>query len=169
MWDVDPHQGALPASALDHDLATEGAGPLADAQEPERRDVGEGGLRNTGPVVPDFQDHAVAVLGQDNPDGRGAGVASGVGQGLLADAKEGDREVRPDFETLPGRLDRAPDGRALFELLGVPLERRDEAEVVQDRGPKLARDPAHVVDGLVHARAQLSDLVRDALRETANL
>src|SRR5919198_1640512 len=131
MWDVDPHQGALPAGAVDRDLATEGAGPLAHAQEPERLYVGEGGLRDTGPVVPDFQDHVVPGLGQDDPDGRGARVAGGVGQGLLADAEEGDRQVRTQLEALPGCLERAPDARALRELLRVPLEGRDEAEVVQ--------------------------------------
>src|SRR5204862_2834692 len=58
--DLDPHHGAFPGRAPDHELAVEGPGPLAHAQEPERLRTGEDRRRDAGPVIVDLKHH-VAV------------------------------------------------------------------------------------------------------------
>src|SRR5919197_1216723 len=142
-------------------------GPLLHAQEPERPYVGEGRLPEPDPVVPDLQHDVFSGPGQHDSDGLRMGVARNVGQGFLTDAEQRSPHVRPDLEAPTGRRDRAADAGALLELFRVPLHGGDEAQVVQDRGPELTGDPAHVVDRLVHDGAQGGDLRRLASRDVA--
>src|SRR5438876_211532 len=60
--DLDPHHGAFPGRAPDHELAVEGPGPLAHAQEPERLRTGQDRRRDAGPVVVDLEDHVARPI-----------------------------------------------------------------------------------------------------------
>ena len=110
----------------------------------------------TAATAPGFRD-------QNDADVACARVLDDVREGLLDDAVERGLHLGRKPLRREAGLEAYPDPGLRAERLGQPLERRDEAEVVEHLRPQLDREPAHVMqrrdDELAHVGDRLRALV----------
>src|SRR5205823_7084526 len=116
----------------------------------------------TDPVVLDYDRHRIALTPDDDADVVSLRVLDDVRERLLDDAVERGLDLGREPCSGQERLEADGDAGLLGEALGQPLERCDEAEVVECLRAELDREPAHVLqrraDELAHLRERGSHL-----------
>ena len=150
--DADRHSGTsativVPGAwaRLDLQLAAQQRQPLAHAEQTESLAFAVRGEAAT--VVLDHGSDRSAAAGEDDADRTGLGVLDDVRQRLLHDPIESRLDVarQPAVEL---RLEVDAHSRLLGEGVAQPLQRGDEAEVVERLRAQLDRQAAHVVQRL---------------------
>ena len=79
-------------------------------------------------------------------------VLHGVGQGFLRDPEKSQLDVALEPAVGLGCLDGGPDTGLLLEALGVGMQRRHQAEILQFGGTQVLHPAADRVDGLIDDR-----------------
>src|SRR5258708_4277338 len=158
--DLDGDHGALAGFTLEADLAAEQRGALTHPDQPDGSRVVDLRGGDAAAVVFDDEEHAPLLLaGADDHPG-GTGVPHDVGERLLEDAEEGRVQVGIERGIVPQRAGHvALDAGAALEFVGLPFERGDEPQIIENAGAQLRRDPAHRLDGGVNVPGHGLDLV----------
>ncbi len=85
-------------------------------------------------------------------------MANGVRQALLRDTVERcldlRRDARASLQFVSGDLDTCCDTEPLLGVFRQPRERRDDAQIVQQRGAQLARDGLHLDERALRERVE---------------
>lgn len=92
-----------------------------------------GGKSHAAAKIDDFENDLRVFLMQANLRGGAAGMALNVGEALLDDAEEGEFDGLREAVEIGEDAKVSADAAALAEAVGVLLEGRDEAEVVEER------------------------------------
>ena len=100
-------------------------------------------------VVSQDQGQGFGPIFQGDLDAGGRRVPGDVGQRLLEDAEERGRQVAVERQVLLAQAQLARQPGAAGELLRLPLDRRDQPQVIQQAGPQPGSDAAHGADGVM--------------------
>src|SRR5690242_9541138 len=132
---------------------------LAHADEAERAGVARLLAADPASVVADADHEPATRLLEPDLHARRTRVAGDVRERLLDDAEHGDRAIGVERGVVAADAQPAADSRPRLELARLPLERRGEADVVEERRPEVPRDRLYAVDGAVHQRCHALHLL----------
>ena len=82
-----------------------------------------------------------------------------IREGFLNHSKQRTRGFRTELDAVNAGLHLTPDSGPLLEFLHVPLDRRQQAKIIEHRGPKLGGDFSNAIDGRVHLHQHRFHLV----------
>jgi hypothetical protein len=166
--------------AVNRHVAAECGRTLAHAEEAEacpepgrRACAARGRVAHAAPVVAHIERDRRASDGEPDLRLRGLCVPRDVGERLLKHAEESRRSLGVEAGRRAGASEPALDAGACGEVLDLPLEGRQESEIVQDLRAEIGGDSSdardHVIDhrdGPEHRfRPELAPILRDVCHQ----
>ena len=120
--------------AADGEFASQKRGAFPHPQQTKGPGVGQLGFRDAASVVPDFHEKVSFLLPKPPIDACGVGVAHHVSEAFLKNPKKGGVQflVKNGFAHFGRNL--AFDAGAFLEFRRLPLDRREQAEIVENPG-----------------------------------
>src|SRR5271154_4490014 len=86
-------------------------------------------------------------------------MAGDIRERFLADAKHPDGHIGGELHIRNGRLKGSVDTGPFLELLALPLNGGDQAQVIEDAWPQVSGDPAYGLDRLVEQANRAAQLL----------
>src|SRR5207249_4294708 len=158
------HRGSFALTANDVDFAVEHRGPFPHAQQPEGFGARKFPSRYPAAVVLHFEDQLIFLLPQVNIYLGRLRVAHDIGERLLENAEDRRGPYRVQVHMLETRMETAGNSGALFKLLNLPLNRRLQAQIVQDRRTQFGGNLPHRADDRIHPARQFPKLLLTLLK-----
>ena len=150
-------------NASDLEDAAQQSGSLAHAQQAHRFGIEQIGPCDPTAVIFHFQSNSAIGFFQIDQHLGGAGVTNDVGQGLLENPEKSGAQVliRQGFANPGSHV--AFDPGPILELVSLPLDGGDQAQVVQHSRTQFAGNAPDGLDGWIDVRCQGPGFVQQRL------
>src|SRR5258706_6647285 len=158
--ELHQHAGSAALGLLESHVAAKSPGPFAHALNAAGLRFHDLAGRQADAVVTDPDQDAFAVRAEVHIHPRRTRVARNIRQRFLENAKHGRLRVVLENDTHRRRIDLAGYAEIQFEFLQLPLQRRPQAQMVENAWPQFRGDAPHRLDGGIDQFDRFAKVVR---------
>ena len=159
VWKTDLDTGPLASLRPDSEFTADSGNPFLHTDDSERSQIVDSFLGNSLAIIRDRHPQ-ITTVGHEIDLGAGSrSVPDDVRQCFLDHSKERGRRFRTEHHLFRIRLQLTADTGPFLEILDLPLNRREQAKIIENRRAKLRRDSSNALDGLVHVQQHRFHLV----------